>query len=139
MLINLIISGSTLMTAWGVVSRVVVGQQQQKSGFFLSRCSAKMLGCDIMLYAVWKSTREQLALVRDRVLPWYMRGGFGREKSYVHLNLTFFISNLPPTYQGCTFSFTNAQYSLIDFQSAYNMTSQPGVLGKDLDRKNQDF
>ena len=31
--------------------------QYQKSGFFLSRGSAKTMGCGIILYAVWKLTK----------------------------------------------------------------------------------
>ena len=49
-----------------------------KSGFFLSRYKAKMLGFDIILYAVWILTRVCQALVRERVLPWYMGGRYER-------------------------------------------------------------
>ena len=30
-----------------------------KFGFFLYIVQAKMLGCDVMMYAVWKSTRDK--------------------------------------------------------------------------------
>ena len=36
---------------------------------------AKTLGCDAILYAVWKSTIEYKALVRESLLPWYVSKG----------------------------------------------------------------
>ena len=42
-------------------------------------CKAKMLGCDVILNAVWKSTRNNKALARESLLPWYMRGNYAEK------------------------------------------------------------
>ena len=39
-------------------------------------------------------------------------------------------------YPGNAFSLTNAWYSLINFQTAYKMTSQPSILAWTTDKKN---
>ena len=52
-----------------------------KSGFFQSNCQAKTLGCDVILLAVKKSTRETMAIVRERVLFWHKTHRREKEKS----------------------------------------------------------
>ena len=45
----------------------------------------------------------------------------------------------PPIYQGRALSLTSALYSLINFQTANKMTSQPSILAEPRDRKNPDL
>ena len=62
--------------------RVGVGRNL---GFSYLSSETKMLVCDIILNAVWKSTREDLALAREREPPWYTGKGFKREQAMITL------------------------------------------------------
>ena len=61
-----------------------------------------MLGCDVILRAVRKLTREITALVKERVLPWYKGGRYEKVKT-----------QFPPFYQGNTLSLTIGAISLV--------------------------
>ena len=142
------------------------------------------LGCDVMLYAIWKSIREYWAFVSWRCFLGIWEGDFVAYPYFnalfttqgmclnmgtltlhfkythsVHLFYTYYCSwppclswtdlrgkpsqfrwtyifSLPKTpliHHGSTLSLTKAHYSLVDFQTAYSMTSHH------LDRKNPDF
>ena len=70
--------------SWATCNQPTLGRLHKSwvlQGFFGSWFPDMPLGHDVILRAIWKSTRETKGIVRERVLPWYKEEGWEKGKT----------------------------------------------------------